>query len=89
MNPPVLTVFPEDSITVVLVVVSALGGGGEGGKGGRKGGREGGREGGHCFVTSFGRRGHEEGEFHRPYSCADGFIHVCQTRVCGTTEFRK
>ena len=76
MTPPVLTVFPEDSITIVLVVVSALGGGGRG-------------EGGHCFVTSFGRRGHEEGEFHRPYSCADGFIHVCQTRVCGTTEFKK
>ena len=31
MTPPVLTVFPEDSITVVLVVVSTLGGrGGEG-----------------------------------------------------------
>ena len=31
-------------------------------------------------VTSFGRRGHEEGEFDRPFcitSCADGFIHVC------------
>ena len=40
MTPPVLTVFPEDSITVVLVVVSALGGGG------RERGREGGREGG-------------------------------------------
>ena len=65
MTPPVLTVFPEDSITVVL------------GGGGREEGREGGREGGHCFVTSFGRRSHEEGEFHRPYSCADDFIHVC------------
>ena len=44
---------------------------------------------GHCivvyetsgqFVTSFGRRGHEEGEFDCPFcitSCADGFIHVC------------
>ena len=44
---------------------------------------------GHCivvyetsgqFVTSFGRCGHEEGEFDEPYcitSCADGFIHVC------------
>jgi tripartite motif-containing protein 2/3/tripartite motif-containing protein 71 len=44
---------------------------------------------GHCivvyetsgqFVTSFGRRGHEEGEFDYPCcitSCADGFIHVC------------
>ena len=30
MTPPVLTVFPEDSITVVLVVVSALEGGREG-----------------------------------------------------------
>ena len=32
------------------------------------------------FVTSFGRRGHKEGEFDRPYCitcCADGFIHVC------------
>ena len=32
------------------------------------------------FVTSFGRRGHKEGEFDGPYcitSCADGFIHVC------------
>ena len=32
------------------------------------------------FVTSFGRCGHEEGEFDRPFcitSCADGFIHVC------------
>ena len=32
------------------------------------------------FVTSFGRYGHKEGEFHSPYcitSCADGFIHVC------------
>ena len=32
------------------------------------------------FVTSFGRCGHEEGEFCYPYcitSCADGFIHVC------------
>ena len=47
---------------------------------------------GHCivvyetsgqFVTSFGRRGHEEGEFDYPYcitSCADGFIHVCDWR---------
>ena len=46
---------------------------------------------GHCvvvyetsgqFVTTFGRRGHEEGEFSRPYciiSCADGFIHVCDS----------
>ena len=44
---------------------------------------------GHCivvyetsgqFVTSFGRCGHKEGEFDRPFcitSCADGFIHVC------------
>ena len=44
---------------------------------------------GHCivvyetsgqFVTSFGRRGCNEGEFLRPFcitSCADGFIHVC------------
>ena len=44
---------------------------------------------GHCivvyetsgqFVTSFGRCGHEEGEFYGPRcitSCADGFIHVC------------
>ena len=44
---------------------------------------------GHCiivyetsgqFVTSFGRFGHEEGEFNRPFcitSCADGFINVC------------
>ena len=32
MTPPVLTVFPEDSLTVVLVVVSALGGGEGGGK---------------------------------------------------------
>ena len=32
------------------------------------------------FVTSFGRRGHKEGEFDSPYcitSCADGFIYVC------------
>ena len=32
------------------------------------------------FVTSFGRRGHEKGEFSSPYcitSCADGFIYVC------------
>ena len=32
------------------------------------------------FVTSFGRRGHKEGEFNHPFcitSCADGFIHVC------------
>ena len=31
------------------------------------------------FVISFGRFGHEEGEFNRPFcitSCADGFIHV-------------
>ena len=44
---------------------------------------------GHCivvyvtsgqFVTSFGRSGKNEGEFHWPYcitSCVDGFIHVC------------
>ena len=44
---------------------------------------------GHCilvyettgeFITSFGRHGHEEGEFDSPRcitSCADGFIHVC------------
>ena len=44
---------------------------------------------GHCivvyetsgqFVTSFGRRGHKEGEFDYPCcitSCANGFIHVC------------
>ena len=44
MTPPVLTVFPEDSITVVLVVVSALGGG--------EGGREGGREGGNLNAKS-------------------------------------
>ena len=49
---------------------------------------------GHCivvyqtsgqFVTSFGRCGHEEGEFNRPLcitSCADGFIHVCDLCVC-------
>ena len=43
MTPPVLTVSPEDSITVVLVVVSALGG--EGRVGEREGGRKGGREG--------------------------------------------
>ena len=32
------------------------------------------------FVTSLGRRGQNEGEFHWPYyitSCTDGFIHVC------------
>ena len=32
------------------------------------------------FVTSFGKRGHKEGEFDRPNritSCAAGFIHVC------------
>ena len=32
------------------------------------------------FVTSFGRHGHEKGEFDYPFcitSCADGFIHVC------------
>ena len=32
------------------------------------------------FVTSFGRSGKNEGEFHWPYcitSCVDGFIHVC------------
>ena len=32
------------------------------------------------FVTSFGRGGKNEGEFHLPYcitSCVDGFIHVC------------
>ena len=46
---------------------------------------------GHCivvyetsgqFVTSFGRLGQKEGEFHYPCcitSCADGFIHVCDT----------
>ena len=46
---------------------------------------------GHCivvyetsgqFVTSFGRCGHEEGEFCFPVcitSCADGFIHVCDS----------
>ena len=46
-------------------------------------------ESGHCivvyetsgqFVTSFGRRGREEGEFWGPYcitSCADSFIYVC------------
>ena len=46
---------------------------------------------GHCivvyetsgqFVTSFGRCGHEEGEFYFPeciISCADGFIHVCDS----------
>ena len=44
---------------------------------------------GHCivvyeisgqYVTSFGRRGRNEGEFVGPYcitSCVDGFIHVC------------
>ena len=35
------------------------------------------------FVTSFGRRcGRNEGEFRCPYcitSCADGFIHVCDS----------
>ena len=46
---------------------------------------------GHCivvyetsgqFVTSFGRCGQKEGEFHYPCcitSCADGFIHVCDS----------
>ena len=46
---------------------------------------------GHCivvyetsgqFVTSFGRHGQKEGEFQYPYritSCADGFIHVCDS----------
>ena len=46
---------------------------------------------GHCivvyetsgqFVTSFGGRGHKEGEFKCPRcitSCADGFIHVCDS----------
>ena len=32
------------------------------------------------YVTSFGRRGRNEGEFRSPYcitSCVDGFIHVC------------
>ena len=32
------------------------------------------------FVTSFGGRGKNEGDFHWPYcitSCVDGFIHVC------------
>ena len=32
------------------------------------------------FVTSFGRRGQNKGEFNWPYcitSCVDGFIHVC------------
>ena len=32
------------------------------------------------YVTSFGRRGQNEGEFQNPYcitSCVDGFIHVC------------
>ena len=44
---------------------------------------------GHCivvyetsgpFVTSFGRPGQNEGEFHFPFcitSCVDGYIHVC------------
>ena len=44
---------------------------------------------GHCivvyetsgqYVTSFGGRGENEGEFDRPYcvtSCVDGFIHIC------------
>ena len=34
------------------------------------------------FVTSFGRPGCNEGEFRRPFcitSCADGFIHVCDS----------
>ena len=34
------------------------------------------------FVTSFGRFGRNEGEFHGPRcitSCADGFIHVCDS----------
>ena len=38
------------------------------------------------FVTSFGRHGHEKGEFDGPYcitSCADGFIHVCD---CGNNR---
>ena len=47
---------------------------------------------GHCivvyetsgqYVTSFGRRGLNEGEFLGPFcitSCVDGFIHVCD---CG------
>ena len=47
--------------------------------------------GGHCivvyetsgqFVTSFGRRGQKKGEFDNPYcitSCANGFIHVCDS----------
>ena len=44
---PVLTVLPDGSMTVVLVVVSALEGGrGREGEGGRERGREGGREGG-------------------------------------------
>ena len=33
------------------------------------------------YVTSFGRRGENEGEFRRPFcitSCVDGFIHVCE-----------
>ena len=32
------------------------------------------------YVTSFGRRGQNEGEFRGPYcitSCVDGFIHIC------------
>ena len=32
------------------------------------------------FVTSFGRYGQNEGEFHYPYcitSCVDGYIHIC------------
>ena len=29
------------------------------------------------YVTSFGRRGENEGEFQYPYCCVNGFIHVC------------
>ena len=35
------------------------------------------------YVTSFGKEGHNDGAFNRPFcitSCVDGFIHVCDYR---------
>ena len=81
MIPPVLTVFPEDSITVVLVVVSALGGGGEGG-------REGGR-GGTVLSPHLGGVVMKRESF-IVHTLVLMVLYMCvKPHVCGTTEFRK
>ena len=59
---PVLTVLPEGSMTVVLVVVSALEGGREEEREGGDGGRERGREGRNEVGREGGREREREGE---------------------------